>query len=161
MRLAVLKLLVCIFVLAAVAQMVAQRFLRPRLRALDRVICRTRVSDKIHRQLAPADQLVDVRVIRCLRRPPRIHRALCLERDAQRADMPEVQIGRELTRPVDLWLAPSCLVAGKLVLDEVPQPLLRRMCASTERIHWLHASIEVPPTFSYIVVEHPPRNPGM
>ena len=41
---------------------------------------------------------------------------------------------------------------GKLVLDEVPQTLRRRVRAATKRIHRLHATVEVAPAFGDVIV---------
>src|ERR1700761_5980019 len=120
MSFAALQLFVRVLVCTPVAQMLAQRLLRPRLRALDRVIRRARMDDEVYRQLAPADQLVDVRIIRRLRRSARIRGPLHLQRNAQRADVPEVQIRRELTCAIDLRLASRRLVIRKLPPYEAP-----------------------------------------
>src|ERR1700691_1174804 len=138
MSLGILELLFRVEVRSRVASMLANRPIRPRLEAGERLEARI-VTHEIHGQLPSHDQLLEKGITIASRR----RRVPNREGHGVRPNLAEVKVRREPAGTVDFRPVAVSRISAETFSNKLPQRTERRISAATKRAGGTHRSIDM------------------
>ncbi len=148
-RLRSLKLLERVQHFSLVAVVLGDRFARPVIGTARVVIIRL-VAHKVHTQLAPGDDFIEVTVARPRKAPVLLHGFIQCERNREWPNVPEMKIRAEPAGRFALRMVAVIRVLAELLGDELPQPPRRLFASALPRLDRGNASVEFLPSLRHV-----------